>query len=101
MAELNRTPREGSSPTVGRIGTEREPSSEPKPGGQCQFEVFLQDQAADVPSGSSGSGWRWQLCSSSGAVLAQSGSYGTDLECLAAISSLRIFAASARLVQRD
>ncbi|MEW9855603.1 YegP family protein [Novosphingobium sp. M1R2S20] len=98
MAELNRVPLEGSSSRLGRIGDQTRPAGEPKVDGQCQFELYCEDHKG---SGASVIRWRWRLCSSSGAVLAQSGSYETDAECLAAISALRNFAASARLIRQE
>jgi hypothetical protein len=91
-------PLEGGSSRLGRIGDQTRPAGEPKVDGQCQVELYCQDH-----DGSEASiiRWRWRLCSSSGAVLAQSGSNDTDAECLVAISALRNFATSARLIRQE
>ncbi len=101
MSAINHAPRRGGSSTMGRIGPDAEPSGDPKVNGQCQFESYRDDQCEGSSDEISGGMWRWRLCSSSGGVLAQSGSYATDSECLAAIAALRNFAASARLIRQD
>ena len=100
MTTPNQSSLRGSSPYMSRIGSDAEPANDPKVNGQCQFELYREDQSEGSPDVISGGMWRWRLCSSSGGVLARSGSYETDTECLSAIAALRNFAASARLIRQ-
>lgn len=99
MAYPDRSAADIGPPALGRIGQEIELSGEPDPNGQCQFEIYREDQRKVTSTRISGGMWRWRLCSSAGAVLARSGSYQTDRECIAAIAALRNFAATARLIK--
>lgn len=101
MPNLDRAPPDGGFAAMSRIGPDIDASIDPKIEGQCQFEVYREDQRKVTSTRISGGMWRWQLCSSAGAVLAQSGPYNSSVECIAAISALRNFAASARLIQKD
>lgn len=97
MAEINQAALDGLASALGRIG-EAKPSAGLAVIGQCQFEVYQEDQRKVTSTKISGGMWRWRLCSSSGAVLARSCGYRTDMECAAAIAALRNFAASARMI---
>lgn len=87
-------------PRLGRIGLEALPLAERATVRQCQFEIYREDQRKVTSTKICGGMWRWRLCSSSGAVLAQSQGYLTDAACLEAVAALRNFAASARIIQQ-
>lgn len=100
MPDLNLVVQGDGPSALGRIGLEAEPSAKPATTGQCQFEIYREDQRKVTSTKVSGGMWRWRLCSSSSAVLARSQEYGTQAECLDAIAALRNFAASARIIHQ-
>ena len=61
----------------------------------CRFEIHCEDHVMVSSTQFCGGDWQWQLCSSRGQVLAESGGFRSERECRDAIATLKNNAAMA------
>ena len=63
----------------------------------CYFEVYRGEEKSLTSTIHCGGDWRWRFCSPNGTILAEAAGYRSEVECRAAIDTLRSRAAGARI----